>query len=84
MNIDDVLTAFDKSHNESPKSNNYWSYDSRDSVENFIKFYKSINKPSTTTNEQPTSEQIDNALDCLYGDNSCNHSEVINYLNKLT
>lgn len=43
-----------------------------------------INKPSTTTNEQPTTEQIDNALDALYGDNSCNHSSVISYLNQFT
>lgn len=43
-----------------------------------------INKPSTTTNEQPTTEQIDNALDHLHGDNSCDHSKVISYLNQFT
>lgn len=51
-------------------------------IENLID--ELINKPVETTNEQPTSEQIDNALDCLHGDNSCNHSKVISYLNRLT
>lgn len=45
---------------------------------------KLINKLVTTTNEYPNSEQIDNALDALYGDNSCNHTKVIQYLNSLT
>jgi hypothetical protein len=43
-----------------------------------------LNKPVETTNECPNSEEVDNALDTLYGDNSCNHSKVISYLNSLT
>lgn len=84
MNIDDILKAFDKAHEENPKSNKFWSYDSGESVENFIRFFKEVNKPVETTNEEPTSEEVDNALDCLYGDNSCNHSKVCNYLQQLT
>ena len=43
-----------------------------------------IDKLVETTNECPNSEEVDNALDTLYGDNSCNHSKVISYLNSLT
>lgn len=88
MDIDKILEAFDKAHNDnnSKKSEDdiYWSYDSRESVENFVKFYKKVNKLVEATNECPNSEQVDNALDVLYGDNSCDHSKVILYLNSLT
>ncbi len=88
MNIDEVYKAFDKAHeaNKSKKAKDdiYWSYDSTESVENFIAFFKKVNKLPTTTNEQPTTEQIDNALDVLYGDNSCDHSTVCSYLESLT
>lgn len=42
MNIDEVFEAFDKEKDEF--GDNLWSYDSRESVENFIKFYKENNK----------------------------------------
>jgi transposase-like protein len=40
-------------------------------------------KPVETTNELPNDEEINNAQDCLQGDNSCDHSKVVNYLDKL-
>lgn len=43
-----------------------------------------INKLPETTNGKPNTEQIDNALDCLQGDNSCDHYNVINFLNQYT
>lgn len=53
MNIDDILKAFNEAHDKDPKSNKFWSYDSGESVENFIRFFKEINKPVETTNEEP-------------------------------
>lgn len=43
-----------------------------------------INKLPETTNGKPNTEQIDNALDCLQGDNSCDHYNVIDFLNQYT
>lgn len=54
------------------------------SINNIENIEELINKSVEVDNKNFTSEQIDNALDCLHGDNSCDHSNVINFLQQYT
>lgn len=81
MNIDKVFKAFEKAHQENPKSDKYWSYDSRESVENFIEFYKRINKPVETTNEKPKyNNQFNNRCGCINHPIECTCCDYQDYI----